>query len=170
VTLIRPLLAATKGDCEGFCRKAGVRWREDPSNVDPRRLRARLRRDVLPVLEALWPDVSRRISATADVVCAAKHALEQRIEEAFGPAHERQWDREILIDLPESILAAGLRRAALDASPAVADSLNQRHLLTAAALIRSDLQQPKRFAWPRGLTLEVTVRRVSLAQQVNAAR
>ncbi len=62
LTLLRPLLHVRKHDCEEMCRKADIEWREDASNKDVSRRRARLRRDVLPVLEELWPDAAKRAS------------------------------------------------------------------------------------------------------------
>src|SRR4029077_4757469 len=41
IALARPLLESTKAECEDFCRAAGVRWREDPSNHDITKARAR---------------------------------------------------------------------------------------------------------------------------------
>jgi tRNA(Ile)-lysidine synthase len=60
VQLLRPLLHVGRRDCEEMCRKAGIEWREDESNHDVSRRRARLRRDVLPVLEELWPGAAKR--------------------------------------------------------------------------------------------------------------
>jgi tRNA(Ile)-lysidine synthase len=165
VSLIRPLLAASKADCEDLCRKAGIQWREDPSNVDPRRARARLRQEVMPALQQLWPDIARRITGCAEVLCAAKLALEQHLDVAFGEASTRSWKRDSLRWLAGPIIAAGLRRAALDAVPLSADELNQRHLSLAADAIGSTDRRPRTFDWPRGLKLEVTSKLVTLHER-----
>ncbi len=60
VRVIRPLLSVSKYQCEDLCRSAGIQWRIDESNLDVTRRRARLRRDVIPVLEELWPGVACR--------------------------------------------------------------------------------------------------------------
>ncbi|MBI1797614.1 MAG: tRNA lysidine(34) synthetase TilS [Candidatus Eisenbacteria bacterium] len=49
---IRPLLLATRAEIEADLRSAGVAWREDRSNDDPRYSRSRVRRDVIPALLA----------------------------------------------------------------------------------------------------------------------
>ncbi len=52
----RPLLEVTRADVEADLRRAGIEWREDASNRDPRWLRSRLRHQVVPALaRALWP-------------------------------------------------------------------------------------------------------------------
>jgi tRNA(Ile)-lysidine synthase len=65
LALIRPLLYVRKSDCLEMCRRAGIQWREDASNTDVSRRRARLRRDVMPVLEELWPGAARRAARNA---------------------------------------------------------------------------------------------------------
>jgi tRNA(Ile)-lysidine synthase len=77
ITLVRPLLHVRKRDCEDLCSKAGIVWRDDPSNVDVTRRRARLRRDVTPVLEELWPGAARRAAACARMLALASDALER---------------------------------------------------------------------------------------------
>ncbi|MHC5023479.1 MAG: tRNA lysidine(34) synthetase TilS [Planctomycetota bacterium] len=162
VQLVRPLLGARRGDCEDLCRAAGLDWRIDPSNLDPASARARLRQDVLPVLDALWPDAARRVTATADLVEAARQVLEDRLQQAFGDAARRQWDRAALARLPASIVAAGLRRAAVEGRGVEADRLGQAQLLTAAEAIRDDERRPREFRWPDGVTLRVTLRSVEM--------
>ena len=73
--LVRPLLTETKANLLSLCETAGVSWRSDPTNLDPSTVRGRLRRDVLPVLEELWPKVAPRVAANADIVRAAADAL-----------------------------------------------------------------------------------------------
>jgi tRNA(Ile)-lysidine synthase len=162
VSLVRPLLGVLKSDCEDLCRAAVVSWREDPTNTDPQRVRARLRRDVLPHLRELWPDAARRSTAAAEVMRAAKASLDQQLEQVFGPAEQREWKRESLQALPGAVIAAGLRRAALDAASHAGDELNQRHLLLAAECVRSSEKKPRQFDWPRRLRLMITSKQVAL--------
>lgn len=51
LTVVRPLLDVTREEVETFCRSLGLRPREDPSNLDPRFLRNRVRHRILPELE-----------------------------------------------------------------------------------------------------------------------
>ena len=162
VTLVRPLLGVRKADCEDLCRVAGVTWRQDPTNFDPSSVRARLRRDVLPVLDELWPDAAIRAANTADVVDAARAALAQRVEALFGASSVRQWDRQRLAGVAVPIIAAGLRRAALSAEPNL--DLGRAQLMPAARAVADDDRRPREFHWPDGLRLNVTAGEVRLSR------
>ena len=49
--VVRPLLEVRRGELREYLNELGQSWREDASNYDRSRLRARLRHDVLPILE-----------------------------------------------------------------------------------------------------------------------
>lgn len=59
--VIRPLLDVRRGELEAELARAGLGWIEDPTNVDPKFLRNRIRHEILPVLAA---------SYDADIVAA----------------------------------------------------------------------------------------------------
>ena len=58
--IIRPLLEFRRGEIQAYLCKRGLTWREDASNRDFGRLRARIRHHLLPIVEASY---SRLISA-----------------------------------------------------------------------------------------------------------
>lgn len=67
VRFLRPLLDITRARTEAACRADGIDFWADPHNTDPRFLRARVRHDVLPVLEReLGPGVAETLARTAD--------------------------------------------------------------------------------------------------------
>ncbi len=162
VQLVRPLLGVRKSGCVSLCRSAGVGWREDPTNADPSTVRGRLRRDVLGVFEDLWPDAASRAAGVADVVAAARAALDHQVREVFGEASVRCWDRVALRQLPVPVIAAGLRRAAVAAIPPVAETIGRAHLSPAAEAVVAPQRAPRSFQWPHGLVVEVTARTVRL--------
>jgi tRNA(Ile)-lysidine synthase len=51
-TIVRPLLGIRRDDLRAYLRGRGQDWREDASNADQTRLRARIRAQLLPVLES----------------------------------------------------------------------------------------------------------------------
>ncbi|HET9050358.1 MAG TPA: tRNA lysidine(34) synthetase TilS [Candidatus Dormibacteraeota bacterium] len=73
--LARPLLRAWRADTVAYCRALGLRPLDDPSNADPRHLRTRVRHEVIPVLEAVFPGARRRLVALAE---RERHAAESR--------------------------------------------------------------------------------------------
>lgn len=62
--LIRPLLTTSREEIENYLRYRGLPWREDATNRDDAYARNRLRHQVLPVLEDLFPGFLSRISQT----------------------------------------------------------------------------------------------------------
>lgn len=162
VSLIRSLLAVRRADCESFCNAAELPWREDPSNVDATRARARLRQLVMPELERMWPGAAGRAADSASVIRAAATALDAEVERLFGTAETSRWPRESFAELSTALITAGLRRAALHQSPKTGDRLSHVMLLRAAEAIVSDDRSPRSFAWPGKLVLHVTSREVRL--------
>jgi tRNA(Ile)-lysidine synthetase-like protein len=65
-TLIRPLLGATHAMAIDLCRTLDQPWREDLTNADLSRTRARLRQEVLPVLRDLRPDAAAKAQSLAE--------------------------------------------------------------------------------------------------------
>jgi tRNA(Ile)-lysidine synthase len=74
--LVRPLLGMTRAETEAYCREHGLRWRTDPSNADPRFTRARVRHELLPLLERIAPGAERTIAATAELLRDEAEALD----------------------------------------------------------------------------------------------
>lgn len=60
--LLRPLLETPKAHLMRLARETGLTWREDASNNDPKFLRNRVRRDVLPLFLRENPDFLRAVS------------------------------------------------------------------------------------------------------------
>jgi tRNA(Ile)-lysidine synthase len=81
--LVRPLLDATRDETHEYCRAAGLSWREDPTNADPRFARNRLRHEVLPVLRALSPAAERTIAQTSFLLREERAFLERQAELAI---------------------------------------------------------------------------------------
>lgn len=66
VSVVRPLLRARRRDVLLHVERHAVPYANDPSNVDPRYLRTAVRRDVLPLLDKLDPEIVRHLEALAD--------------------------------------------------------------------------------------------------------
>ena len=62
--IVRPLLALGRDETRALAEQAGLPFRDDPSNEDPRFARVRLRREVLPVLRDLSSAAEENIAAT----------------------------------------------------------------------------------------------------------
>jgi tRNA(Ile)-lysidine synthetase-like protein len=63
--LLRPLLGVTREETRAYCARRSIPFHDDPSNED-HRPRARVRSEVLPVLERLAPGATVRLAAAAE--------------------------------------------------------------------------------------------------------
>lgn len=81
---LRPLLDLRRAQTEAACRAEGIEFWQDPHNRDPRFLRARVRHDVLPVLEReLGPGVAETLARTADSLRTDMQALDDLAYDAL---------------------------------------------------------------------------------------
>jgi len=64
--LARPMLRVWRDDVNAYCDALGLPTVDDPSNRDPRFLRSRVRHELLPALEQVFPAARRRLCALAD--------------------------------------------------------------------------------------------------------
>jgi tRNA(Ile)-lysidine synthase len=80
--VIRPLIDCERGDVLAFLGERGIRYASDSMNNDPRFLRTRVRRDVLPLLRMLNPRLTRTLAKTADLATADADFLDGLAAEA----------------------------------------------------------------------------------------
>ncbi len=83
-TLIRPLLWAEREEIEAFVRRSGTGWCEDSTNFSGDNTRSRLRQEVLPQLEEIFPRATRHMAALAEKTAAQEACLQTLAEEAFS--------------------------------------------------------------------------------------
>jgi tRNA(Ile)-lysidine synthase len=69
---VRPAIRARRLDIESHVTRHRVPHCVDPSNRDPRFLRARVRLEILPALERLNPRAVEHLCALADELCSTK--------------------------------------------------------------------------------------------------
>ena len=113
--LIRPLLGATRDEVRDYLRSRGLSWREDPSNVDRRFARARVRHDLLEALRSVGPAPERTIAETARQLREEAEVLDAAVSRALeelggGPAVSLAALRE----QPPAVRRLVLRRLAGD--------------------------------------------------------
>ncbi|MEM0915279.1 MAG: tRNA lysidine(34) synthetase TilS [Planctomycetota bacterium] len=71
LAVLRPMLGVSRDDVRELLTSIGQGWREDETNADAeRRARARLRRDVLPVLRELYPGAEHAAGRLAEIAAA----------------------------------------------------------------------------------------------------
>ena len=75
--LARPLLGFTRGQLATYARQENLQWIDDTSNENLRLSRNYLRHQGFPLLEAHWPEVSRRIARSAGMAAEAAELLDE---------------------------------------------------------------------------------------------
>jgi tRNA(Ile)-lysidine synthase len=86
---IRPLLLARRADIDAHLRRHGVPFSLDPSNRDPRFLRARVRYELLPLLFELSPGIVGHLTGLADDLIAEGEGPEEGLRRAHRQALRR---------------------------------------------------------------------------------
>jgi tRNA(Ile)-lysidine synthase len=102
--LIRPLLGMTREETRAYCREHGLEWREDPTNADTSFTRARVRHELLPLLERISPGAERTIAETARLLRDEAEALDALLPETDS--------LEQIAALPPALSRLALRRLA----------------------------------------------------------
>lgn len=75
MTILRPLLTASRAELRAYLEEKHQPWREDASNGEARYLRNALRLEVLPHLEQLLPGAAAHIAQTAALLAEDEAAL-----------------------------------------------------------------------------------------------
>lgn len=90
--IVRPLLRARRSDVLAHLERRKIAWAVDPSNDDPRFLRARVRHELMPLLEELSPRIVAHLSALADELGDRGAAARPAEPSGDGPAGgEPEW-------------------------------------------------------------------------------
>ncbi len=157
IMLARPMLDISRQHTTSFCVEGSVPWADDPGNVDVTRPRSRLRRDVLPVLEAIRSGAVERMAGGAEVRGAAAEALAA----AILPANQHAWARDDLKSLP-----AGLRMASLHAEVSEVlggtDLISSSTLQSAVDAISDQRRHQRIFEIGGGLSISVEAEQVRI--------
>ena len=110
--VIRPLLGLTREESRSLAREAGIPFSDDPTNLDPKFARNRIRNDVLPVLRKLNAAAERNIAETRAELAEEAALLERLAAELLADGGAGAGAGAI----PAEVLAAAdpaLRRIAL---------------------------------------------------------
>jgi len=122
-TIRRPFLGLRRAETEQICTASGLAWWSDPHNVDPRFRRARLRHEVMPLLDdVLGGGVVEALARTS-----AQVRIDVEFLDGMVAAHVGELAIEQLELLDPALRSRVLRLAALEAGAAGSD-LTAMHL------------------------------------------
>ena len=156
MTIVRPLLDVRRAEIEAFILGCGVRVVDDPSNRRSDRARGRVRREVLPALEAMHPGAAGRIAATAREAITARP--DRPPAASTPPPSLVRWMRPG-IRIGDQVSVAGRIRMMVSSTPGVdqrrVDAVARNFWKSVAAAILDQDRSPRTFEIPGVGTLEV---------------
>ena len=110
-SVIRPLLSERREDLREYLRTLGQSWREDSTNLDTRRLRARMRSRLLPLLERDFsPHVTQHLAQLAELAREEEAFWGALVEERFRMLATKR-DETLNIALPDLLAPMDIARA-----------------------------------------------------------
>ena len=133
-SVVRPLLGVRRQELRAYLRERGQEWREDSSNQDTQRLRAKIRSQLLPVLDRDYsPAIVTHLSGLARLSREQEIFWNALVEDRFR-CHSRVAKSEVRIDIShllsplEGIIAASGGASSSCAAPdrAVTERLVRR--------------------------------------------
>jgi tRNA(Ile)-lysidine synthase len=111
----RPVLDLSRKELREFLESNGFDWLEDPTNRDPRIARNRVRHELLPVFERIFPGVCARIARSSALLTTWRDFIDSEIESSLeklnrgsAEAGIRAMDRDSYRQLPEALRLAML--------------------------------------------------------------
>jgi tRNA(Ile)-lysidine synthase len=89
--VVRPLLDVRRTELRDYLRQRGQPWREDETNLDTSRLRARIRRNLLPAMEAdFGAKIVTRLARLAELARRDEAVLDALVESRFAALVRRE--------------------------------------------------------------------------------
>ncbi|MFQ6130714.1 MAG: tRNA lysidine(34) synthetase TilS [Armatimonadota bacterium] len=158
--VVRPLILATRQDTADHCRSRGLRYRRDPSNVDVDHLRARLREELLPLLEREYqPRAGEALARAAELVADDAELLRELARARYEQVAQRSGDEVRLgigglLSSPAALRRRIVRQAVRDLTGELTD-LGLGHCEAALELARAG-QTGKRAELPGSVVAEVS--------------
>ncbi|EFV11645.2 tRNA lysidine(34) synthetase TilS [Segniliparus rugosus] len=129
----RPLLGVRRATTRAVCAELGIEPHEDPMNTDPRFARARLRAEVLPLLEdVLQGGVAEALARTAAAVREDNGYLDDQAAASYARVAGEELAVAAVADLPEPIRRRTLRLWLLDNG---AQALNETQIRAVDELV-----------------------------------
>jgi tRNA(Ile)-lysidine synthase len=98
---LRPLLGLRRETTVAFCVDSGIKYWQDPQNIDTKFSRVKVRLNVLPILEKeLGPGIANALARTAEILQEDNQYLEAQADIAFH-ASAKTTNNSVVLDIEE---------------------------------------------------------------------
>ena len=134
--IIRPLLTTTRAEVEAFLRTEELPWVEDSTNADLNFSRNRVRHNLIPELDLLYPGFARRLSENTALLREDEGYLAAQGAELSGQSELRGEE----VTIPAQLLARAPRPIALRAVRQLMARLREGDDTCSAAHLESVLE------------------------------
>lgn len=170
LTLIRPLLTATRAQIEAYCQQHGLAPRQDATNQDTAYLRNRLRLETLPALRQLNPQIDQALIQLADIVAADNDYIQQQLDTAITDRLARTDGRIALDRARFAALHPALQRRFVHwaAGQLGDDTTGYQHIIHALQVAQGG-QTGAQAVLPGGLRLRVDYTTIVIEQEAAPA-
>jgi tRNA(Ile)-lysidine synthase len=111
-TIVRPILSLDRDEARRMVKQAGLPFRDDPTNAEPRYARNRIRNEVLPVLREIGPEAEATIAETQAELAEEAEALDRVAADALaesGAVAAGAIGRDALADMDSAVRRLALR-------------------------------------------------------------
>ncbi len=153
------MLAVTRAEILDYLKATGQAWREDHTNADVSRWRARLRAEVLPVLEAIRPGAGKKATAFTDQLRSVHRVLDDQIDMEMDLVERGDGvatlERATAMGMRRAVLSGLLRRLLLDAG-VPGDKLGAKPVGAVVRAVMDGEGGERSFAFAGGVTVSLT--------------
>ncbi len=109
--IIRPLIGCTREETESYCRKNGIDYVTDSSNLGREYTRNKLRLDVMPTLREINPSFESAVCGMSERLRDARSCIDAQAEAALGNAAVRGgYSMKCLSELPAAVFSSAVRK------------------------------------------------------------
>ncbi|MFN3167683.1 MAG: tRNA lysidine(34) synthetase TilS [Phycisphaeraceae bacterium] len=164
VYAVRPMLEATREQVREFLDTLDQPWREDATNRDTTRTRARLRNDIVPLIKAIRADAPGKAVALGEQFRDLHQLVEQQVEAVSQGDTLDAIARREARGLNKIVLTQWLRRALIHAG-VEADRVPGHALRPVIDAVRDHVGGTRSFDFANGVRIEVDAEHLSVIKR-----
>jgi tRNA(Ile)-lysidine synthase len=164
IPLVRPLLGTWRQDILRYLDEHGLKPVEDPTNLETRYYRNRLRHELLPLLESYQPGFRRRLWRMAELIGQDVKILEELASKTWDQCIKEENGSWLALDLPAlqaqpaALQYRLFRRAVQQLRPGFRDL--DMDVLKRASIFIQHPSRSQQCDWAAGLRLKIEAARL----------